>query len=173
MKFLSKTIFLLTLVLLLSCSSDDDSTSNSFRVNGITYATNFAYSTTGGSGSPIEVLIFSSADRYLDTYVENRGRFDLRYSGDQLTPGEYTESAVGIVEFTKDIQKEDGSFVSLGEDLAFASSGTNSFRNATIVVNSVTYDSQGDITQIDIEYRFTWDAIQVSGSYSGDVRIDP
>ncbi|WP_156033119.1 hypothetical protein [Sediminibacter sp. Hel_I_10] len=174
MKKLKIILGILMGCLILSCSSDDDSAynSNGFKVNGVNYATDFAYSTSGGSGSPIEVLIFSSTDRYLPSFLENRGRFDLRYTGDQLTPGTYSGNALGsVIEFTKDIEKADGAFVSFGEDLAFTSNGTNV--SGAAQVNSVTYNAEGDIIQIDIDYNFSWDGTEILGSYSGEVGIDP
>ena len=94
----------------------------------------------------------------------------MRYTGDQFTTGTYSGNALGGDKITKDIEKADGAFVSFGEDLAFTSNGTNV--SGATQVNSVTYNAEGDIIQIDIDYNFSWDGTEILGSYSGEVGID-
>jgi len=161
-------------LLVISCNDDDVNVSNSFAINGTEYATDFAY-TTGGNGSPRVILIFSNADRTNSSYVETRGRFDIRY-GTTFTPGTYLSNTGGfgdVFEFTQGIEKVDGSFISSGENLAFSSSGSGGFQSASATVNSLSLNAQGQVTQIDIDYTITFDSKEIRGNYNGNVRLDP
>jgi hypothetical protein len=159
------------------CSKDKEGDGgNGFSANAKFYSTNFAYTQIGSNG-PNRVWIFSNIDRTLDTYIETRGRFDFVIPvGEELTPGTYTTDTGSLgdtIEFTQGIEYSNGSLVSRGDDIAFATTGTSSFNSGTVTINSVTIGESGLATQIDLSYSFNWDNITVSGSYSGSVRINP
>lgn len=164
---------LIIIIFLVNCSKDDSNLENGFSVNGKNYNTNYAYIEQYGYKC---MLIFSSADKYSSSYVENRGRFDLIYLiKGELTSDTYTISR-GIddtVEFTKDIQMENGLFTSLGTDLAQQTSGFSSIKSAKVSIHSLEFDNEGNVNKIDIDYSFDWDGINVRGSYNGVVRVAP
>jgi len=168
--------FLLIFAIILSCSDNDDKRNiqNGFSVNGSDYSTNYAYHRAGSY-----VFIFSSVDRNLNSYNEVRGRFDIGSSGDILEPRTYSTNNSwihGVVEFDKNIIKEDGEFVSLGDNLAFtccAESNSNNFQSGSATINSIEYNSEGRVTYINIDYSFNWDGKEVNGNYNGDVHHEP
>lgn len=165
-----------TVLIFTACGSDDnnDSSGNGFTANGTFYETNFAYNDIGG-----RAFIFSSVDRSLDSYTEVRGRFDLWNGGDNLEPFTYTTSnggIFGVVEFDKDIIRENGTFASLGDSIAYTccSEGTsNNFQSGSAKINSIEYAANGQVISIDVDYQFTWDNISIVGSYSGSVVEGP
>tara|TARA_A100000171_G_scaffold51005_1_gene63958 strand:- start:19389 stop:19910 length:522 start_codon:yes stop_codon:yes gene_type:complete len=166
------TVLCCVLVLLGCKNNDDDAPTNGFSINGTTYATGFAY-TTEGNGANKSILIFSSADRTQPTYTESRGRFDLRFS-ETLIPGAYNSGTGAFgetYEFSEGIRVEEGSFVSMGTSLAFSTSGSGGFQSASATVNSVTLNTNDQVTQIDIDYTINFDDKTIRGNYSGPVRI--
>ena len=171
----------------LGCSSDESGSNiiNGFSVNGTEYSTEFGY-TIIGNGAQKKVLIFSSIDRYEDSFVEVRGRFDLRYYGDNLHSGVYyshegigSEGIDGVVEFDKNIIKTDGNYTSFGEPISYAEyvevsqSVTESFISGKVMVNSVEVNSEGIVTFIDLDYSFKWDDTTIIGNYNGEIRLNP
>jgi len=174
---MKKKFFILLLsAIILSCSNDDDSSNiqNGFSVNGSDYSTTYAY-----NRADLRSIIVSSADRTLDSYTEDRGHFEIDNSGDNLVPGIYsTNNGLfhGVVEFDKNIIKEDGNFVSLGDTLGFtccAETGSNNFQSASVTINSVDYNSDGRITYINMDYTFNWEGIEIKGNYNGEVDYKP
>lgn len=164
----------LLLILLFGCSSDDDSDDNSFFANGKKYTTDYAYNTGNTNG----VFIFSSADRYSSSYTENRGRFNLHYEG-LLQPGIYSAyngGIDGVIEFDKGIVNENGMFTSLGENIAAATNvyfQTDGFKSGKVTIRAVEHNAEGDIINVDLDYSFKWETIEIKGNYNGVVRKDP
>jgi len=173
---MKKVLFNLIIVLFaLSCSTDESNNiQNSFSFNGSGYTTSFAYHNPGG-----RAFVFSSIDRTLDSYTEVRGRFDLRHPDGNLEPMTYTTNnngIQGVVEFNKNIIKENGEFISSGETLAFtccSESNSNGFQSGTATVNSIEYNNDGRVTFIDITYNFKWDGKEINGNFSGEVYDNP
>ncbi|GGG40659.1 hypothetical protein [Bizionia arctica] len=171
-----KVFFLLLSAIILSCSNDDDSSNiqNGFSVNGSDYYTNYAY-----NRADLRSIIFSSADKTLDSYTEVRGRFEIDNSDGNLVPGIYSTNnglIHGVVQFDKNIIKEDGDFVSFGDTLGFtccAETNSNNFQSGSATINSIEYNSDGRFTYINIDYTFNWDGIEINGNYNGEVDYMP
>ena len=167
MKLLKKTIYFLTISILVSCSSNDDDTitDNGFKVNGKFYATDYA---KAGCCSPY-IFIFSSTE---DEDFGHFTRFDLvTYPSGlaintPLTSGEYTFSNNGIDDHHPvqivDTNSEDS-------NIAYTIYGSNEIKSGTVNVHSVKNDENGQIVEIDLSYKFNWPDITVIGKYKGTV----
>lgn len=173
MKF--KALLLITLIINLSCSSDDsENNKNGFSVNGKFYTTGYAYNDPGSYE-----FIFSSADKTQHSYKEILGKFNLHHPDFFIEPRTYTTSnggIFGVVQFKKGIEIENGQIISFGDDIAItccAESNDNNFESGSVTVNTIEYNNEQRATYIDLDYTFRWQSKTIKGNFSGQVFEDP
>ena len=177
-----KRLTLLILLILMSCSNDDSTDSNisnGFRINGTFYETNYA--AIEGSSSH-DINFFSTLD--IDGQNGYLANFDL-YTGDtsgngELIAGTYNANNSPSSPFTIDgydyIQFRDNSDEN-GRPLVASPGWYNdgTFQSGTVTINSVTSELNQNgyyiVTEIDIDYQFRIDEIDVVGNYNGPVQF--